>query len=83
MRYGRTLDGQCWHILVEGKALCCSTFTLLEERDSLEFPRSDVCQNCDSRMRDRGRELRKLVTQGAKRVRPKTSDYKPRYKFKE
>lgn len=77
MKYGRTVNGEQWHIarVVDGRALC-GGYPL----ESLVDARPErVCGNCDGALRQKGVQARKEKPRGRA---PRTA-YAPRHKYKD
>lgn len=86
MLYGRTANGEdVWHIIVNGRPMCFPNFTIVETRESGEFERDHVCDNCDGRLREAGRAKapsKSAFNKPRKYYNPKTI-YNPKNKFKD
>jgi hypothetical protein len=87
MLYGRVAGASVWHMLIgvpeKRQALCAGAHIakFKEVKSAEEVPRDLVCRNCDSTLRQKGREVGRAA-QVAKR-KEDLAVYKPRHRFEE
>jgi hypothetical protein len=81
MNYGRTKEGEKWHIEKDGRALCGP----FELTGVVEDRPEEVCGNCDTHLRFKGVEARRAARKPAKPSNraPRQTVYAPRHKFED
>lgn len=83
MKYGKSRDGDRWHMLSgdDFKTLCADKqIVIVEVRDGHLIAHSDICRNCDGKLREAG--ARKAAAM-KRSVRSKRDVYAPRHKLKD
>ena len=79
MKYAKTSYGDRWHPLDRDGVSFCGVAGFLFFADSASDPVSaeDRCENCDSALRELGRQFVREKRQSRKKVE-KTDDYEPK-----